>query len=53
MFEFENSQTKYFQNGLAELVEIRRTVRSVDILSIDIFFNFLTSFTYFEDIRLT
>jgi hypothetical protein len=35
---------KYFQNGLAELVEIRHTVRSVEILSFDIFFNFLKSF---------
>jgi hypothetical protein len=35
---------KYFENGLTELVEIRQTVRSVEILSFDIFFNFLTSF---------
>jgi hypothetical protein len=35
---------KYFQNGLTELVEIRQTVRSVEILSFGIFFNFLTSF---------
>jgi hypothetical protein len=28
---------KYFQNGLAEIVEIRHTVRSVEILSFDIF----------------
>jgi hypothetical protein len=33
---------KYFENGLTELVEIRQTVRSVEILSFDIFFNFLT-----------
>jgi hypothetical protein len=32
---------KYFQNGLAEIVELRRTVRSVKILSCDIFLNFL------------
>jgi hypothetical protein len=31
----------YFQNGLAELIEIRYTVRSVEILSLDIFLNFL------------
>jgi hypothetical protein len=31
---------KYF-HGLAEIVEIRRTVRSVEILSFDIFLNFL------------
>jgi hypothetical protein len=35
---------KYFQNGLAELVEIRNTVRSIEILSFSIFLNFLTSF---------
>jgi hypothetical protein len=35
---------KYFQNGLAELVEIRHTVRSIEILSSDIFLNFLASF---------
>jgi hypothetical protein len=34
---------KYFQNGLAEIVELRRTVRSVKILSCDIFLNFLNS----------
>jgi hypothetical protein len=32
---------KYFQNGLAEIVEIRHTGRSVEILSFDIFLNFL------------
>jgi hypothetical protein len=35
---------KYFQNDLPELVEIWRTVRSVKILSSEIFFNFITSF---------
>jgi hypothetical protein len=35
---------KYFQNGLAEIVEIRPTIRSVEILSSDIFLNFLRSF---------
>jgi hypothetical protein len=35
---------KYFQNGLAEIIEIRHTVRSVDIISFDIFLNFLRSF---------
>jgi hypothetical protein len=35
---------KYFQNGLAEIVKIRHTVRSVEILSSDIFLNFLKSF---------
>jgi hypothetical protein len=34
---------KYFQNGLAEIVEIRLTVRSVEIISSDIFLNFLKS----------
>jgi hypothetical protein len=34
---------KYFQNDLAEIVEIRHTVRSVEILSFDIFLNFLKS----------
>jgi hypothetical protein len=28
---------KYFQNGSAEIVEIRHRVRSVEILSFDIF----------------
>jgi hypothetical protein len=31
---------KYFQNGLAEIVEIRHIVRSVEILSFDIFWIF-------------
>jgi hypothetical protein len=35
---------KYFQNGLAELVEIWHIVRNVSILSAEIFFSFLTSF---------
>jgi hypothetical protein len=35
---------KYFQNGLAELVEIRHTVGSIENLLFDIFLNFLTSF---------
>jgi hypothetical protein len=35
---------KYFQNGLAEIIEIRHTVRSVEIISFDIFLNFLRSF---------
>jgi hypothetical protein len=35
---------KYFQNGLAEIVEIRHSVRSVEILSFEIFSNFLKSF---------
>jgi hypothetical protein len=35
---------KYFQNGLAELVEIQHTVGSIEILSFNIFLNFLTSF---------
>jgi hypothetical protein len=34
---------EYFQNGLAEIVELRHTVRSVKILSFDIFLNFLKS----------
>jgi hypothetical protein len=34
---------KYFQNGLAEIVELWHTVRSVKILSFDIFLNFLKS----------
>jgi hypothetical protein len=33
---------KYFQNGLAEIVEIRHTVRSVEILSSDIFVNLIS-----------
>jgi hypothetical protein len=32
---------KYFQSGLAEIVENRHTVRRVEILSFDIFLNFL------------
>jgi hypothetical protein len=39
---------KYFQNGLAEIIEIRHTVRSVDIISFDIFFEF-SEIIYFED----
>jgi hypothetical protein len=35
---------KYFQNGLAELVEIWHKVRNVQIVSSEIFFSFLTSF---------
>jgi hypothetical protein len=42
---------KYFQNDLPELVEIWRTVRSVKILSSEIFFQFYN--IYFEDARLT
>jgi hypothetical protein len=42
---------KYFQNGLAEIVEIRHTVRTVKILSFDIFLN--SKIIYFEDTRLT
>jgi hypothetical protein len=35
---------KYFQNGLAEIIEIRHTVRNIEILSFDIFLNFIKSF---------
>jgi hypothetical protein len=35
---------KYFQKGLAELLEIWHTVRSIENISSKIFFNFSTSF---------